>query len=83
MSEVVILLITYKIIHTGINKLKTLTNMYHANVNVNLMVENVIQIKSGTTVNVDVAVKILKNIICVKKIIFTIRLNIVTKMVSK
>ena len=33
---------------------------YHANVNVDLMVENVIQIKSGKTVNVSVSVKIIK-----------------------
>ena len=32
--------------------------MYHANVNVNLMKETVIQIKSGITRNVDVSVKI-------------------------
>ena len=40
--------------------------MYHANVNVNLMDENVIQIKSGITINVDSSVK---NIIYMKKII--------------
>ena len=34
-------------------------NIYHANVNVNLMVENVIQIKSGLMRNVDVSVKII------------------------
>ena len=31
--------------------------MYHANVNVSLTVENVIQIKSRIMINVDVAVK--------------------------
>ena len=31
--------------------------MDHANVNVNLMVENIIQIKSGVMVNVDASVK--------------------------
>ena len=31
--------------------------MYHGNINVNLMKENVIQIKSITTINVDVSVK--------------------------
>ena len=31
--------------------------MYHANVNVNLMVENVIQINGGIAINVDVSVK--------------------------
>ena len=35
-------------------------SIYHANVNVNLMVENLIQIKSGITINVDVNVKTLK-----------------------
>ena len=43
--------------------------MYHGNVNVNLIVENVIQIKSRITIIVDVSVK---NIIYVKKIIFGI-----------
>ena len=42
-------------------------NIYHVNVNVNLMVENVIQIKSGLMRNVDVSVK---NILYVKNIIF-------------
>ena len=42
-------------------------NICHANVNVNLMVENVIQIKSGLMRNVDVSVK---NILYVKNIIF-------------
>ena len=31
--------------------------MYHVNVNVNLMKQNVSQINSGTTINVDVSVK--------------------------
>lgn len=34
--------------------------MYRANVNVNSIVENAIQIKSGITINVDVSVKIRK-----------------------
>ena len=33
-------------------------NIYHANVNVNLTVENVIQIRCGITIKVDVIVKI-------------------------
>ena len=41
--------------------------MYHANVNVNSMVEILIQIKSEIMTNVDVSVK---NIIHVEKIIF-------------
>ena len=53
---------------TGINESKPLTkHIYHANVNVNIMVENVIQIKSGIMINVDVGVKICKNIMCTKK----------------
>ena len=41
----------------------------HDNVNVNLMGGNVIQIKSGITINLDVSVQ---NFICVKKNIFSI-----------
>ena len=52
--------------------------MYHANVNVNLMVENVIQIKSGITINVHASAK---NIIYVKKI-FRILLHGVPEMVN-
>ena len=37
----------------GINESKTLTK-HHANVNVDLMEENVIQINGGITINVDV-----------------------------
>ena len=44
--------------------------MYHANVNVSFMVENVTRIKSGITISVGVSVKIVKNIIRVNKIIF-------------
>ena len=53
---------------TRINESKTLTKhdiTNHGNVNVNLMVESVIQIKSGMTTNVDVCVK---NVIYGKKI---------------
>ena len=42
---------------TGINESKTLANIYHANVNVNSMEENVIQINGGISINVDVNVK--------------------------
>ena len=51
--------------------------IYHANVNANLMEENVIQIKSEITVNVDASVK---NIIYVRKIIFGIPPHVVVKM---
>ena len=40
---------------TGINESKLLTT--HANVNVKLMVENVIQIKGGMATNVDTSAK--------------------------
>ena len=53
-------------------------NLYHANADVNLMVENEIQIK--TWIMIDASVKIQKNIISVKKIIFEILLNVVAKM---
>ena len=42
---------------TGINESKTLKNMYHVNVNVNLTVESVIQIKSGIMIYVNISVK--------------------------
>ena len=48
--------------------------MYHANVNANLMVENVIQNKSRILIDVDASAK---NIIYMKKIIFWILLNVV------
>ena len=51
--------------------------MYHVNVNVNLMKKNVIQIKSGKMINVDVSVK---SKIYLKKIIFEILLNVPVKM---
>ena len=53
-------------------------SIYHANGNVNLMDENVIQIRGGITINVDVSVKN----IYVKKIIFGILLHVVVKMVN-
>ena len=48
-------------------------------VNLNLMEENVIHIKSGVMINGNVSVK---NIIYVKKIIFGILLLVVVKMVN-
>ena len=53
--------------------------MYHANLNVNLMIENVIQIKSEIMINVDSSTK---NIIYVKKITFEILLHVAAKMVN-
>ena len=45
------------------------------------MVVNIVQIKSGITINVDVSVKIRKNIMFPKKNIFGILLHVVAKMV--
>ena len=61
---------------TGINESKTLTK-HHANVNVNLMKQNVIQINGGITINVDVSVK---NVIYVKKIMFRFLLPVTVKI---
>ena len=43
---------------TKINESKTLAKHIYANVNLSLMVESIIQIRSGITVNVVVSVKI-------------------------
>ena len=51
--------------------------IYHVNVNVNLMEENVIQIIGGIVIIVDVSVK---KVIYVKKIMFGILLRAVGKM---
>ena len=61
---------------TEISESKTL---YHVNVTVNLMVENVIQIKSGIMINVNESEK---NIICVEKFMFGILLHVVARMVN-
>ena len=53
------------------------------NVNVNLIVENVTQIKGWITINVDLSVKIWKNIVCANKIIFGILLHVIVKMVNR
>ena len=50
--------------------------MYHANVDVNLMAENVIQMNSRIMINVDGGAK---NIIYLKKVIFGILLHVVAK----
>ena len=46
----------FKII-TEINELKTLKKFIHANVDENFMIENVIQIKGGKEINVNLSVK--------------------------
>ena len=56
--------------------------MYHANININLMVKNVIQIKITITINIDVSAKFRKNIMCAKKIIFRNLVLVFGKMVS-
>ena len=62
---------------TGKNESKILTKTCHTTVNVNLMQENVIQSKSGITINFNANVK---TMIYVKKIIFGILLHVVKKM---
>ena len=61
---------------------KLLKSIYHANVNVNLTVENVIEIKSGITINLIVIANIWKNIICAKQVSFGILLHLAAKMVN-
>ena len=56
--------------------------MYHANINVNLMVKNVIQIKIRISINIDVSAKFRKNIMCAKKIMFRNLVLVFGKMVS-
>ena len=64
----------------GKNELKTLIkHISCVTVNVNLMAENVFQIKSGITINFGAG---LKNIIRVKKIVFGILLHVVLKMIN-
>ena len=52
-------------------------NIYHTNVNVDLMEENVIQTNGGISINANVSVK---NVMYVKKIIFQILLHVVVKV---
>ena len=46
------------------------------------MVENVVQIKNRMTINVNVSVQTLKNIIRAKKVIFGIFLQVAAKIVN-
>ena len=55
--------------------------MHHANVNVNLMVEYLTQIKSRAMINADVHTKIQENM-CEEKITFRILLHVIVKMAS-
>ena len=54
-------------------------SIYHVNVNVNLMEESVIKIKSGIAINVDASVE---NIIHVKNIIFGTLLHVITNILN-
>ena len=47
------------------------------------MIKNVIQIKSGIKINVGVSVKIQKNIVCARKVIYEILLHVVVKMINR
>ena len=51
--------------------------MYHTNVNVDLMEENIIKINDGIMINVDVSVN---NVMYVKKIMFGIIVDVIVKM---
>ena len=62
--------------------IKNINKTYvHANVNVNSIVENVTLIKIGITINVGVNVKIRQDLYA-KKIIFSILLHILVKMID-
>ena len=65
-----------------INESKILTKQYHANVNVNLIVKNVTQIKVGITIILSVSVKPPKKMMCVEKIIFGILAYGLVKVVT-
>ena len=57
-------------------------NIYNADINVNLMEENVIQIKGGSTPKVDVSAKVQENIICAIKMIFVVQVHVLVKMAN-
>ena len=59
--------------------IRNFSKRHHENVNVNLMEENVIQVKSGIMINSAASAK---SIIYVKEIIFGKLLNVVVKMVN-
>ena len=62
--------------NTGMNK------WIENKVNVNYIVENISRIEIRITIHVGAILKIRKNIICVKKIMFGIQLHVVSKMVN-
>ena len=53
---------------------------YHHRIDVPLMVTNIIQIRSGITINVDVRATIQENIMCVKNIILRILVHVLVKI---
>ena len=55
-------------------------SIFHANLNVNLMEQNVIQIDCGITINIDMSVK---TFMYVKKIMFGILLHVIVKKFGK
>ena len=57
-------------------------DIYNADINVNLMEENVIQIKGGSTTKVDVSAKVQENIICAIKMIFVVQVHVLVKMAN-
>ena len=57
-------------------------NIFYANVNVNFMVENVIQVKIGITINAIEGAKIRENIMYGKKDIFGILIHVLVKIVN-
>ena len=66
----------------SISESKTLTKYKSCKYkNVNLMVKNVVQIKSGITISVGVSVKI-KKYICARNIKFAILVLVLVKMVN-
>ena len=67
---------------TEIKESKTLTKHTSCKCKCKYDGVKVIQIKIGITIDVHVSVKIWKNIICTKKIIFEIQLHIAAKIVN-
>ena len=65
---------------SGINESETLTKHMSYECKCNFDGRNVIQVKIRKTVNVDVSLKIWKNIMFVKKIIFRILQHVVVKI---
>ena len=67
---------------TRINESKTLIKHASCESIVYVMVENVIKIKTGIMINVDVSAKIQENIICGKNIIFGMAVHVLVKIVN-